>query len=71
MRLRTREERVVLLRVTAHEHQALREGGAARGEGSLSELVRVEVWNPASRRIESLSGTRTVSGSGVGEARPA
>ena len=99
MRLRKRGDRVVLFRVTEHEHQALRETCAARGESSLAEFVRVEVLNPARcenvesrwkligsmerqlislkgirvglpNRIESLSGTRTVLGSGVTEVHP-
>ena len=46
MKLRQRRDRVVLFRLTEHEHRALGELCAARGGRSLSEFVRLEVLNP-------------------------
>jgi len=46
LRLKQRRDRIVLCRLTEHEHQALKELCAAKGGRSLSEFVRIEVLNP-------------------------
>jgi hypothetical protein len=47
MSLTQRKDRVVLFRLTEHEHQALEALCPARVGRSLSEFVGVEVLNPA------------------------
>jgi len=47
MKLRQRRDKVVLFRLTEHEHELLEDLCAARGGRSLSEYVRVALLNPS------------------------